>query len=384
MIRKKSSPIKGLLFILLVVFFGVGILLYKLNILSIISGLIFDQQIVLKKNEESINILLLGVGGGMHEGPDLSDTIIFASINPTDNTASLISIPRDLWIAETKSKINAAYAFGQEKDGKGILLADAVVEKIVGKPIDYTVVVNFDAFIQAVDLLGGIDVNVERTFDDYEYPITGSENDLCGHTEEELPELATAASQLEAFPCRYKHLHFDKGTIHMDGENALAYARSRHAEGVEGSDFARSSRQQNVIVAFRDKVLSLGTIFNPVKALSMYNVVKNNINTNIDSSEIDDFIKLAQKMQKAKITTYVLDMGDAKQNRNGLLINPPTSAEFNFAYVLTPRVGSSDFSEVQTYVSCVLENKICEVEKNGVKIQDQPSGSPASSKNAIE
>jgi len=383
MIQKKRSPYKGLLLILLVAFLGFGVLLYKLNILSVITGLLFDREIELTKSEDSINVLLLGIGGGKHEGPDLSDTIIFASLNPKNNTVSLISIPRDLWVPDIKAKINAAYALGQEKNGKGILLVDAVVEKIVGKAIDYTVVVNFDAFVQAVDLLGGIDVNVERTFDDYEYPITGRENDLCDRLEEELPLLATSSSQVEAFPCRYRHLHFDKGIVHMNGEDALAYARSRHAEGVEGTDFARSSRQQKVIVAFRDKALSLGTIFNPVKTISMYNVVKGNLNTNINSEEIDDFIKLAQKMKDAKIITYVIDMGDEAQKQNGLLINPSISEEYNYAYVLVPRIGNGNFTEIQQYVSCVLDSKICEVGKMGIS-EVGPSTSPTIPKNTID
>ena len=89
-------------------------------------------------------------------------------------------------------------------------------------------------------MVGGLNVDVERKLDDPEYPISGKEDDPCDHKEEELQALATASSQLEAFPCRYEHLVINPGLQHMDGATALKFVRSRHAKGSEGSDFARS------------------------------------------------------------------------------------------------------------------------------------------------
>src|SRR5690606_8070895 len=139
-----------------------------------------------------------------------------------------------------KGKINRAYSDAEIKqEGGGIILSRAVVEKVLDQPVDYVLRVDFSGFVQAVDMLGGIDVKVDRTFDDYEYPVSGKETDTCGFEGEEFEKRATDSSQLEAFPCRYEHLHFDAGVQSMDGETALRFVRSRHATGAEGSDFAR-------------------------------------------------------------------------------------------------------------------------------------------------
>jgi polyisoprenyl-teichoic acid--peptidoglycan teichoic acid transferase len=351
---------------------GLGLLAIVLIRISLIGykfipfffQLVFNKNIELKQKDSQINILLLGIGGGKHDGPNLTDTIIFTSINPKTNNVTLVSLPRDLWVPDTKTKINVAYAEGEAKrEGGGLILARAVVSKILGKELDYAIRIDFDGFVKAVDLVGGIEVNVERSFDDKEYPIEGKENDLCGHKEEELEELATASSQLEAFPCRYRQLHFDKGIQNMNGDTALEYVRSRHAEGAEGSDFARSRRQEKVITAFKDKIFSLQIITNPGKLFSLYDIVRQSIDTDIKDNEFDDFVRLIQKIKTAKIKNAIIDTGDESENREGLLINPEISGEYNFQWVLTPRLGSGNFSEIQKYVDCMIKNGNCSVSK---------------------
>lgn len=310
--------------------------------------------------QERVNILLLGIGGGRHEGPNLTDTIIFTSIDPERNKATMISIPRDLWVADIRAKVNTAYAFGEEKqEGGGKVLAKVVVSKVVGQPVDYVVRIDFDGFIKAVDLLGGLDILVDQTFDDYAYPIGGKENDTCGKEGEDFEKAATAASQLEAFPCRYMHVHFDEGPQHIDGETALVFVRSRHALGPEGSDFARSKRQSKVISAFREKLFSAGTLLNLPKMLSLYNVLKDSIDTDIQQEEFDDFLKIAQKMREAQITSGVIDEGDSKEGRPPLVAPPGVTAEFNNQWVLAPAIGSNDFSEIHAYVACQIGTGSC-------------------------
>lgn len=331
----------------------------------------FNQKIQLKRETSgNINILLLGRGGGTHDGPDLTDTMILLMINPTKNTADLISIPRDLWIPDLHAKINSAYATGQEKN-QGILLTKAVVEKVTGQNIDYAVVIDFSGFVKLVDYIGGIDVDVARTLDDYAYPIDGKEKDTCGHTEEEMVDLSAqiatgSASESDLFTCRYKHLHVDQGRQHMNGELALEFSRSRHALGPEGTDFARSRRQQEVISAIKTKVLSLGIILNPVKVFGIFNILKSNIDTDIKIGEFDDFINLARKMQKATIESFVIDYGDSYQKRPGLLINPPPSVDKQFQFILTPRLGDSNFSEIHDYIACVSKGLICTITETGL------------------
>lgn len=335
------------------------------NLAPFLFELTFKQDIEVKTENKRLNILLLGVGGGNHEGPNLTDTIIIASVSPKNDKITLISLPRDLWVPDLKERINTAYIFGEVKrEGGGIILAQAVAKKITNLPIDYTVKIDFLGFVKAVDLLGGIDVDVEKILDDYEYPIAGKENDPCGNKEEELEALATASSQLEAFPCRYEHIHFKKGITHMDGETALKFVRSRHAEGDEGTDFARSKRQEKVVKAFKDKVFSLGMFLQPGKFLDLFDVLSESIDTNIKQDKLDDFIRLAQKLRYARIESVTIDSGDENKERVGFLINPEMSKEYDFKWVLIPRTGNGNFEEIKEYINCELTKDNCSISKN--------------------
>ncbi len=371
--RNKNLLIGIVIFFVILVFGNIfGIFKY----VPFLFELVFNTQVNLKKSNGNINILLLGIGGGVHEGPDLSDTMIFASINQEKNKVTLVSLPRDMWVPDINAKINEAYADGEEKrKGGGLTLAEAVVQKIVGQPVDYGIRVDFAGFIKAVDQIGGLDVNVDNTFDDYIYPVDGKEADSCGKTDDQIKDFtaneATSSAAAEDnlalfFPCRYQHVHFDKGQNHMTGIQALEFVRSRHALGVEGSDFARSARQQKIIKTFKDKVLSLGILLNPGKVLGLYNILQGSIETDIKQTEFDDFIRLASKLKTAKITNAVLDFGDESTGRAGLLINPPLTAEYYFAWILIPRTGNGNFSEIQKYVACEITIGNCLVSKTPV------------------
>ncbi len=352
---------KLLISLFFIVVLGIEVIIKGGNLSPLLFQVIFNKNIDLKKTDQhTINILLLGIGGGKHEGPNLSDTLIFASLNIKESKVTLVSLPRDVWSFDVDGKINTAYAKGElKKEGGGLVLAKTVASKITGQNIDYGVVIDFSGFVKAVDLVGGLDINVDKTFDDYEYPITGREDDPCDNKEEDLDKLATVSSQLEAFPCRYEHLHFDKGMNHMDGETALKFVRSRHAKGSEGTDFARSQRQEKVIKAFMDKIFSLQIIFNPTKIVGLYNAVGQSVDTDIKDNELDDFIKLAQKFQKAKLQSVVIDYGDQENDRGGLLTHPPISEKYNFEWTLVPRIGERDYSEIHEFIRCRLTQEEC-------------------------
>lgn len=362
MLKKIIIVIAVILFFLIVSKFSSK----AIKLSSFLFQLVFNTNVELKKTDNNINLLLLGIGGGSHEGPNLTDTIIFASIDQVKNKVTLVSIPRDLWIPDLQSKINSAYAFGEDKrQGGGILLVNKIVSKVVGKDINYVVRVNFDGFVKTIDLFGGIDINIENSFNDYEYPIEGKENDLCGYKEEDLATLlATSSSQLATFPCRYMNLHVDKGLQRLDGTKALQIVRSRHAAGEEGTDFTRSKRQEAIIKAVKNKILSSQFLLNPTKLIGFYNVIKDNMDTDIQENEFDDFIRLFQKMKNASINTLVLDYGDDKAGRAGFLVNPPLNAEFNYAWVLIPRTGNGNFSEIQKYVDCEIKIGNCPITQN--------------------
>ena len=294
--KKRPLILVGIIVVILAIF-----VVKTANVYPFLFQLVFNRGISLKQTDSKINILLLGTGGGSHEGPNLTDTIIFASLDPKNNKVTLVAIPRDLWVPNLTmdvKKINGAYAYGEAvKKGGGLALAEAAVGSIVGQSIDYGIRIDFSGFVKAVDIMGGLDINVDNAFDDYQYPVDGKEADTCGHTQEELQAMATDSADQAVldFACRYRHIHFDKGLNHMDGETALEFVRSRHAsQTIEASDFARSKRQEKVIQAFKNKVLSAQTLINPGKIISLYTTLQSSIDTDIKQSEFDDFIRLGE------------------------------------------------------------------------------------------
>lgn len=356
--RKKFFFVSAIILIILF-----GRLLFEFARLSpVFLQFFLTSEIQLKKTDQRVNILLLGIGGEQHDGPLLTDTIIYASIDPEKKKVTLVSLPRDLWIPDLKAKINIAYAFAEEKKkGGGILLAKNIVEKILNQPVDYVLRIDFRGFIKAIDLIGGIDVEIERSFEDFEYPLAGKEQDTCGFEGEEFQKRATDASVLKAFPCRFEHISFQKGVVQMNGETALKFVRSRHSKSEEGADMARSKRQEKIIQASKDKILSIGTFLNPVRLTSLYDLLRESIDTDIAEHEYDDFIKLFQKVKDAQMQSVVFFYTTEDEKPSGFLINPKRSPLYGNQWVLIPRSGNGNFLEIQNYVSCVLTKQACAI-----------------------
>jgi len=274
------------------------------------------------------NVLLMGIGGRGHEGPDLTDTMILASVDKNAKDVVLISIPRDLWVPNLSAKINSAYAYGQdEKNGQGLDLAKETVSVLLGIPVHYAFRIDFNGFVRGVDLIGGLDIEVENSFVDPKYPISGKEDDLCGLTietqekdgvTEQVVKDATGSAiplseindENDPFTCRYEELRFTKGLTHMDGAVALKFVRSRHGTGGEGSDFARSARQQKVILAFRQKVLSTETLTSPQKIIELSKTFGDTIDTDIKDEDVTLFAKLGLKIDPSTIRRVVLDANE--------------------------------------------------------------------------
>ncbi len=279
-----------------------------------------DRDLV-GENRDRVNILLLGVGGKGHDGGQLSDTIMIASLKPSTKQVSLFSIPRDLAIPMGNRgwrKINSVNALAEAEDaGSGGIASSQAIGNLLEAPIDYYVRVDFDGFEKIIDEVGGVDVMVENTLDDYSYPIRGREDD-------------------PNYYARYEHLHVDAGQQHMNGELALKFARSRHGLGKEGSDFARARRQQKILEAVRQKVLSANTLLNPKKISSIISSLHENISTNLKVWEIVKIWSLVKNVQNDQIINKVLD-----NSPSGLLTDGKGD---NGAYILSPRAGN--FSEV--------------------------------------
>jgi polyisoprenyl-teichoic acid--peptidoglycan teichoic acid transferase len=312
------------------------------------SILINRNNISLKNTKGTTNVLLLGIGGKGHDGPNLTDTMILLSVNPEKKFVIFTPIPRDVWLTSINAKINAAYSIGEDKkQGGGMVMAKDAILETLGVEVHYTVVADFTGFEKAVDLLGGVAVYVDQDFVDPLYPKDGHENDTCGIN------IATMSAEMIAdtsFPCRYETLSFKQGLIKMTGEEALKYVRSRHAETLEGTDFARSQRQQKVLIAVKDKFFSTQTLLSSSKLIELLKIYKDYIKTDIKEDEYDDFIKLFFKLKTAKYDTFVLDQGNKEEGRAGLLVNPPASKYG--AWVLEPSLG--DWTEIQEKIQSTI------------------------------
>lgn len=312
-----------------------------------VSSLIFDDPSGLKSTSERTNILVLGIGGSTHEGPNLTDSILFLSLNFKKKDALMASLPRDIWSPTLKDKINSAYAYGEaKKKGGGLILAKSIVEEIVGFPIHYAWVIDFAGFKNLIDMVGGIDVNVETSFDDLHYPIEGKENDDCNGDKE--------------FLCRYEPLHFDKGFQHMDGTRALKFVRSRFADGDEGNDFARSKRQQKVILALKDKVLHQTDLKDIARNRKIIQAFDDATDTDMNFKEAALLGKLFLSINPQDIRKVIIDSGNEETGRKGFLLNPP-AWQFDGQWVLIPRKGETDFREINSYIDCFIKDPACKM-----------------------
>lgn len=279
-----------------------------------------------------INILLLGRGGGAHDAPDLTDTMILASVDPVNHTATLISIPRDLWVqvaGQGSMKINAAWETGEFKylrkvdpgstDPRAIKAGfdevDKVVTNVLGVPINYNVIVDFQAFKQAVDTIGGITVNVPEDLYD---PTMAWENHWN-------PLLAKA------------------GVQNFDGTQALIYVRSRETS----SDFARSLRQRTTMLAIKDKVDSVGTLSNPIKIAGLINAFGNNVASDLSISDASRLYSIVKQVPNTSITSVGLS-------------DPPnnfiTTGPMNGQSIALPRAGLFEYSAIQAYIRTQLKD----------------------------
>ncbi|KKR48443.1 MAG: Transcriptional regulator [Candidatus Magasanikbacteria bacterium GW2011_GWC2_40_17] len=300
----------------------VGLVQPKPNLLTQIKNLILSRERGLKGEEtDRINILILGIGGEEHDGPYLSDTIILASLKPSTNQVALFSIPRDLLVEIPGygfGKINAADAFGEAREkGYGPILASEVIGKTLNQPIDYYLRIDFSAFKEMVDAVGGVKINVEKSFTDAFYP---------------------------TYDYKYQTISFEKGWQNMDGETALKFTRSRHGTNGENSDFARSRRQQKIILALKDKIFSSASLWHPGRVQNLMDSLNAHVNTNVELWEISRFFELSKKLDYQNIINLVLGVGPNQ---------PLMASYYNSAEVLRPREGN--FSKLQKLAEDIFQ-----------------------------
>jgi LCP family protein required for cell wall assembly len=295
---------------------------------------------ILPSYEGRTNILIIGMGGEEHSGGELTDTIIFTALDLQNTEVTMLSIPRDIWVPSLETKINAAYAIGvQDSTRSGYLVLEDAVYEITNQPTHYVVGINFEGFKEIIDIIGGIDVQVERSFTDAQYPVRGRENDDCAGDPD--------------YKCRYETIHFAVGTQHMDGETALKFSRSRHAPGDEGTDFARSQRQQKVIAAIKNKLASTQILLNPQKLIELKSVADRYIifDEPLTDDEYAAFASFGVSYWRndKEVKSMTLDTGT--EEIPGFLVNPPI-AKYN-SWVLEPR--GESWAEFQSYFSQQLK-----------------------------
>lgn len=263
---------------------------------------IFDEP---NTQEKRINFLLLSM-----RGPDdpngglLTDSIIIVSIRPYDNKIALISVPRDLYVSmpgtDKTRKLNEAYEIGEKKSaGGGLNYAKNVIGDITGQKIHFAATINFKGFSDIIDSLGGVDLDLDKPF-------------------------------VEAVPFEEGYISLPAGKQTIDGKKALLYTRAR----MSSSDFDRSRRQQEIIKALYEKMISSGIIFNPYRLDKLLKIIENNFKTNMKVGEIEETIKLLKDIKSPVIKTKVIDNGPEKllystYNDEGAFILLPTDGNYN-------------------------------------------------------
>lgn len=294
-----------------------------------------------------INILLLGKGGGNHDGPDLTDTILVASIDPVNKNASLVSLPRDLWVTPgggSAGKINAVYANAkyhalylnaQDKGGAekaGIKAIEDMTTQVLGIPINYYMMVDFQAFKQAVDAVGGVDLVVPEN-------------------------LAVSEHLWDETTGKNYYLNVPAGPQHFDGTRALFFSRSRHTSA--RGDFDRTERQRIFIEALSQKILSAGTYTNPVKISQLMSAFGDHISTDFSVKDALRLMNIAKGIGSDKVISVGL------ADPPNVLVRTDTVGS---ASVVRPMAGFGDYSQIQSYIRNTLKDPYISKENAGILI----------------
>src|SRR3989344_3096200 len=312
---------------------------------------ISSDKLVIGEQQGEIKILLMGIAGGNHDGATLADTMILATLKPSQKkdggvAVSLFSIPRDLAVEVPGfgiKKINSAYAYGEaENKHDGPNLARKAVEGFLGIDIPYYAVIDFQGFKQIVDHVNGINVNVEMPFTDREFP-----DEKGGYL---------------------SPLVFEKGQQSMDGRRALQFVRSRHGDNGQGSDFARSRRQQIVLKSLKDRVLRVKVLVNFNLVSKLLDDVSDHFRTNLGPAELRRLYDLTKDAEQENILSQSLD------DESGLLcdyISPEDGA-----YLLVPCQGFGDFSAIREFWKNQFVDARLASENPRIEIQNAATGEP--------
>ncbi len=360
--KKRKWIIIGIIIILLgTAVFGTSKVINKFApnskvLKSLVKSLPLVENKLDGEEEGRINIVLLGMRGkGVTGGGTLADTIMVASIKIDKNAegkdvykVSMISIPRDLYVTmpgtTSNMKINTVYHYGEEKgEGQGMEAMKQILENITGQKMHYGIEVNFAGFKQIVDALGGVEVNLDKSFIE---PMQFHEEKVCdgnkggvftvksGHFDTKIDHRGKVVAQ---YPLCYNKTEecggifkVPAGVSILDGEKALCYVRAR----VTSSDFDRAKRQQEIIGKIKDKATSMGVLTDFSKVKKLFDAVNGNMRTDMELWEMQRFFDLYKKMGDVKVIHKGLD-----NSEEGLLYSHEGDAR---GYILMPRGDTYD------------------------------------------
>ncbi len=283
--------------------------------------------------EGRVNILLAGNSADDpgHGGAELTDSIMLVSVDTKNKTAFMLSIPRDLYVelpdGNSYQKINTVYPYGKEngfyepdypEGGMGALAK--VVSTNFGLPVHYYALVNYTAFRDAVNAVGGIDVVIE--------------------SEDPRGLYDAMIAKADGGPLRLPN-----GPQHLDGQTALNLARARGSGisyGFAASDYTRSQHQRMMLAALRSKAVSAGVLSNPIKVGSLLDSIGKNVETDIKTSEVRRLYSLTKDIPDDKISSVGLN------DVNGRSLLRSYNARGQSA--LIPAAGLNDYSDIQAYL----------------------------------
>lgn len=302
-----------------------------------LSGEEIDPTRLKGEGDGRINILLMGVGDPGHDGANLSDTMIVASIDPGTKDVAMLSLPRDMYVkipGKGYSKLNTANVYG------GPAAAKKVVSTILDLPIHYYLQMDFSAFKQAVEAVGGVSIDVKEALRDPAYPCEKNEGKECGYFQ-------------------------PAGKQQMNGTQALRYVRCR--KGNCGNDFGRSERQQQVMVALRQKALEASTLTNPVKISKLIDAVGSHVKTDLTLSEIQKLAAIAKDVDTSKMSRKVLTDGE-----DGLLMSG-ASAFPGAGAILIPKAGPFNYADIQDLAHSIFSDGYIKKENAAIEVQNGTS-----------
>lgn len=281
-----------------------------------------------KDDHKLTNFLLVGTGGSEHDGSNLTDTIIVASLDQEAKTVKMLSLPRDLYIDDKQTggqrinKVYDTYLVKYKSSPKAMEKLGELITSLTDMPIHYYVKIDFDGFVKIVDALGGVTVNVKNSIYDPNYPL--------GETD------------------KYTTFKIDAGVQNLDGETALKFARSRKTT----SDFDRAERQHQLLSAIKEKALDLDILTNPTKIQGLYNSVADSIETNLSVTEIIELAKISKEINNDNIQSRVIT--DDYTSCGGLLYTP-VREYFGGAAVLLP--AGEEYDEINKFSDNYFNSK---------------------------